>query len=745
MSHRKVAALGVYVYDELGTQYNWTARALGDQFSTVSETMEEDVLEFVHSDITVKLDDEDGVVSGLLMGLGATSKWRLEVWRNPASWLFLWSGTIDATTIERDYADKSVSFTAYSHSKLLDLTTAEDVKRTVTGITGSTTIDTTTLTVSDGTNIFVDDEVELSTGSYKEKRRLVTKAGNSFEAAEPWKNSFVNAQLTLLTPYYRDKSPAELAALLFTKSGMSSVRTRPDTIALEHPYPGRMNSAGLDRRSVDCVSRRGSNIAVFENDAAYYATSPTSGFSTASYTPTHPSDWTPYVGSESNMIPPNVHKDIDPPGGAAASNDDGQRITGNQSTYYWYIGYDTIGAGPTYNKIMYLKDSSGTRQQEVDRMAYNSEFYDGEPYWRVFIEYNATESRIWVSYEGFMPDGVSTGRNCKAYNGATMLQDGTRPVLGGSGLRYNYIGPHMIEFGADYINVRAAATPYASVAIIMHVPNLIAWTFRRISFDATPYWCCIQRRPATEFGKYEWWLILWSYTSGEVVSEEKIAAGYAITRCNGSVWYDPVGVDDVYLGYVELEEVGGQYFYVTKAGSNVVPYADFKGKSCADALRDLAISSGSVIRVDRNKVGYFIGRNSLAAEFGSAPVAISDPLKKVKRSVWEWYRSSAQVTGRAPVTGDEFTALVGDTGNTQFRLEMDAEYVASPGLARALATNYVTFLDNTNGQLDVVVLEPTSGPVELFHRVTLDGVTYRVFKTENDYGSGEQALTLVQE
>lgn len=737
MSHRTPKALGVFVYNEVGTEYDWTSRALGDEFSTVSETMEEDVLQFVHSDITVTLDDSDGVVSALLMAIGATSKWRCEIWRNPSNWSFLWGGNIDATTIRQNFGNKTVSFTAYSFSKLLDLASAEDVKRTVTGVTGNAQIDSVILTVSDGTQLVIDDEIELSQSGVKEKRRIATKNGNSFTVTEAWKTSFSVATLTLLTPYYREQQPDYLARELFIKSGITTVHTRLDTLALSEPYPGRMNSSGLTRALVDCVTKRGSNIAVFENLASFYAPGPTTGFNAGSYTPDQPSDWTAYAGTE-----PASFKSI-------GTNDSGTRITGNQTVYYWYLSTDTTGTGTNLQLNLRLKDSTtpSARSILVANVGYNTDLYDGIPWFNTSLEYDQTESRVWVSYKGYKPDGQVdlSATGCKAYNGSTMVQDSTRPVVGGSKLRFSYIGPHMVEFGTDSINIRNAATPYATVAILEHRSNLVAWTLRRVSFDATSYWVCIQRREAAEFGKYEWFLILWSYTTGEVLSETKIAGGYAITRCYGSVWYDSIGVDDVYTGYVELEEVGGHYFYLTKSGANTIPYADFEGKSCSEAMRELAISSGCVIRVDRNKAGYFIGRNSLAAQFGSAPVTISDPLRKEKKRFWEWLRTSCEVTGKAHVTEDEFTELVGDTGNTQFRLSVEAAYVSTPGLARALAWNYVSFLNQTNGQMDVVVVEPSDGPVELFNRVILDGVTYRVFKTENDYATGEQSLTLVQE
>lgn len=733
MSHRTVQKLGVFVYSATGTEYDWTTRALGDKFSTVSETIEEDVLEFVHSDISVTLDDKDEVVSALLMAIGATDKWRCEIWRDPAMSTLVWSGTIDATTVSRDYSDETVTFTAYSHSKLLDLTSAEDVKRVITGITGTTTADSVNLTVNDGTELLIDDEVQMTQGTTKEKRRIATKSGNTFTVTEAWKTAFTAAPLTLETPYYRDKTPDFLARRLFEQAGIGVVNTRLDTLSIADPFPARMNSNGLTRRAVDCVSKRGSYIAVFENLASYYASNPTVGFTAGSYTPVQPSDWTPYTGTE-----PGTNFNI-------GAQDNGEYVTGNQSTYKFYLGVFSQ-AGPSFTTDylrIYNNNGTTTNYQDVASSQWNNESGDN-PTWETSLEYNATESRLWVSYKATKWDGSAGPSGCKAYT--TTLGDGTtRPVTGGNKLRFAYVGPHMVEFGANYINLRAAATPYGTAGILEHRGNLVSWTFRRIYFDSKTYFCCIQRRDAATFGKYEWYLILWDYTTGAVVTETKITEGYALSRCYGSVWYDPVGVDDVYTGYVELEEVGGMYFYLTKSTSISIPYADFKGKSCAEAMRELAMSTGSIIWVDRNKQGYFIGRNSLAAQFNAAPVTISDPIKKVRKRFWEWYRTSCLVTGRSPVTDIEFKELAGDTGNTQWRIEVDASFVSTPGLARALAQNYVNFLDNANSQYDVVVVEPTSGPVVLFNRVTLDAVTYRVLRTQNDYSVGEQALTLVQD
>lgn len=727
MSHRAPSVLGFFVYSALtgGTEYDWTDRLLEASLGTIEESIEEGLNEFVHGDLTLTLDDSDGVVSGLLLPLAPTAQWRAEMWRTPTSWELLWAGILDtAGGIERDERDQTVTLKVFAYSKRLEKASAETVKRTVTGVTGTATSGSNTCTVSDASKLTIDDEITLAQSGNKQTNKIKAISGTALSMVDQWSASYSAAPLTLETPYYRNKTRDFLVAQLFQAAGITTQQITLDALTVDDPFPARVNENGLTRTDVYCCTRRSGNLASFENGGSYQATSPTSGFTAASFTPTAPTDWVAYGGTE-----PGSFKDL-------AAPDVGTRIAGKQATYYWYPTLTSTPPTPpavNQGEVLKIKRSDGT-EVTVDTFSWNTEIYDLCRWVVDGFEYNIAESRVWITYHR-ENDGISQAPRAKAYTEALVL-DSTKTIYGAlRALSSN----GLVSYTSTALSVYQNVSPYPLLKSLTHVPDLKIWTMRYGIFDAVEYVAAIQYTASA------WRFILWRYTSGEIVLDVPITTGTPSGEPSMTHWYDSAGGDNVFWGFVPTVEDGGFYFYVTKAGADSIAYADFSGSSCGEALKDLATSSAAVLYVDKDNKGWFVGRSSLAAAFGATPTALSDLIEKHQRSVWQWYRNSVTITSTDTRTGEEIRETAGTATDSELREEIEAPYASTPGVARALAANFLAWLDRDSGELEVTIPEPASGYVKLFGIVTIGSTNYRVLRAETDVADREQQLLLVEE
>ena len=87
----------------------------------------------------------------------------------------------------------------------------------------------------------------------------------------------------------------------------------------------------------------------------------------------------------------------------------------------------------------------------------------------------------------------------------------------------------------------------------------------------------------------------YSWPALETVADYILDASGTDVRSYMTPWTDPETDEEVLL-----VNVNGNLYVASKRYAGVVPYADFEDKSCAAALRDLALISGAYLYVDRH-------------------------------------------------------------------------------------------------------------------------------------------------
>ena len=131
--------------------------------------------------------------------------------------LTLLQGTLDVPwSIHIDRRDHLVSLQVFSFSKILEGVSAETVKRTVTGRTGTVSIGSKVVTVSSTTDLAPNDLIELDDGTTQEEQTIAeVVSATRVDTVVAWTNAFSADTLTLLTPFYRFKTIEFLLNELF--------------------------------------------------------------------------------------------------------------------------------------------------------------------------------------------------------------------------------------------------------------------------------------------------------------------------------------------------------------------------------------------------------------------------------------------------------------------------------------------------------------------------------------------------
>lgn len=238
-----------------GVELDVTSRVT--QFGALSDSIEGDELtELVHADVDFTLDDRDGVVADYFENTAAGEEWIAEIWRETGQrrpkYELLFSGLLDLPwSLGFDDKEKTVTVQVFGQSKRLELESAEDVKRDVTGRTGTVSAGSATVTVSDGTDLQAGDEITLSNDTDEETHTILGVSGVTVTTTETWDTAFTDAMLTLETPYYRNASVSFLVDELFTAAGIDSYTLVETQVVGETPFGSRSSADAADEWSLD--------------------------------------------------------------------------------------------------------------------------------------------------------------------------------------------------------------------------------------------------------------------------------------------------------------------------------------------------------------------------------------------------------------------------------------------------------------------------------------------------------------
>lgn len=703
---------GRVVFHREGWSLDVTDRLGEDGLGTLSEELEITMTVLVHADMDFELDNRDGRVEHFLQGLGASDRVTVtvdrETGRRRPKWQRIFGGVLDlaAGSVRYDRKDKTVTVQAFSHSKDLERASAEPVRREITGRTGSCTSASASGTLSDTTDIKPGDEITINTTSVEERLTILTvDSATAVTWTAPASQTITSGAVTLVTPYYRNKTIEFLVGELFTAADFDSYSLSLDVDFARFPFASDINTDGLPAAAVlprSIVDAANQIRATFASGTRRVSNGPQLGWTAGAASTDCEGDWRPYLTAEPGTIKTR-----------ASITDNGASAWDHTNGYEFRL-FQNPNPLPS-NDVLNVQ-RNGTNYFQTDSFGGDETGWDPS---RLFVEYDPVNDRVWTSYRR----ADLSRQAVEARDNATTTQTDISTAFHGP-LRFcRPLGVMLaLEAGGTTLHVYDPAS-YAQLRTVTVPSGLKLWTLRAFDgFVAALF---------LDAGKSK--VIVWDESWAEIVRYTVASTSEAPQLL--TVFTDPTTGADVAVGYSS-----GAWFVLSRSFAGVLAYADFEGMSCAAALRDLALISGAYLRVDQYGSASIQGRGSVEG----APVAgdLPDPLDEDGLPVWEGYRASVVCAGK-DATGADIEEIAGDSGDSAHRLEINSQLVTTGGVAQSVASLYAAILSTEREQLEVTVPEdgPLARPLQVWR---LHGKRWLVTKAETDFRDREQDLELVE-
>ncbi len=714
--------LRIILTDPNGTQYD-----LVDDFGVslqsvgrLTEELADDLTTLMHSDMDLDIFDDAGTLSQALRAAQRGQIWRVTMERQDASggaWQREFEGVLDVPmSIKISPRDREVSVTVFGLSKLLELHDAETVKRSFEAQTGSITASSKSLTLSPGSSLLLrGDRIKLDNGTTTEEFEIdLVSSPTAFSTVAAASNTFTSATATILTPYYRSKTVAQMVDLILAGTELSDKNVDVAQELSSVPFPSDLNTTGLPSSAPNGLLERGAKVSVYASTNRYDANTPSEAFTNAGADAVKV-DWRPYKATEPGTLR------------AASIADDGRRAVDYDTGDYYELQLDVSENLDLYKNGAFLVQVApgGTGGGASNTWQYTLDWHEGL-------------SQIWVSYAHVKESGnggFTANTQTSRFNSAGVVQ---APALSSGGkIRYSQSLDRMLIAPLQASDITGEITDQGDDIELWNgttfdrfldgKTSLYLWTMRAMGSHVL----CVRDDGARVS------VVVWDATTGEIVADHPISVSPSSRRL-ATVWDAGGTATPYYIGYA-----GGKYFVVSTALSGVVPYANFDGMSKAAALRELALFSGGVFFVDRFGVVNILGRRS-ASVASQQPIEIDEQLDDVvEMPVSEWLKKSVHVTG-VDEDGMDVEALVGARGESASRLAIELQIPISEGYASAIGLSFLNLLSTLGRQYDSSHILPRPDRIFATSRVSLDGVTYQVFRVETDYDREVQAVQYVE-
>ncbi|MCE5246661.1 MAG: hypothetical protein ABFD84_01240 [Candidatus Polarisedimenticolia bacterium] len=696
-----------------GAVWDVSDRIDGSAVSSLTEETDETLLTLTHSDVTLTLANRDGFFTRMFAGAKPGDAYDVTIDRfaGLGRWSRVFGGTLDFPwSVDFDDYDRTCSIQAFAYTKLLEGATADGLKRTFSGVTGTVAASSSRLALTATTGLMPGDKLTLANGTTTETQ-VVARVVDSTHVVTvaAFTNAFTGAPVTLETPYYRGLTTAQLASSLAALAGITSVSVSIPAAFAAIPFPTVMDSQGLPSGAPDAILEKSSSLYVYQGGHRYYAADAMSAFVDGGADAVK-QDWRPYLAAEPTTL-------LAPSGDGVVDYVDAAHPTYN-------VQADTQG---NYSiKINLYKNGAfvatlGTIPPGADNApTLDSLSFDLAPQWG---EVWASWAGSYLGTNGARKDVLRVVRATTA--GAILWVDTSHGGPVGSCDGGSRMAVAALPAGGG-VSVYAAGGSLA-LTLAGVVSELSMHTFRRVG----AFYCCVG---------YLWRgksaVSVWDAETGALAATYEVSAS-APTFATATCFTDNGGIVAEYDGYA-----GGAWFSVSTRSSGVIPYADFSGMSVLDALKELAIVNAAVIEVTPYRELKITSRSLVGAD--RDPIPLSSPLKRRRRPVWESYRAYAKVTGKdegdADVAGE-----AGAIGDSAHELDVDVHIPITLGLAGALAQAYASWFGAVREQRDATHAEPSSGPVHLYDRVLVDDRVWRVTKAQIDLYSVQADLQMIAE
>lgn len=735
-----------------------TDRATLDDFGSINRAVERDFLSFRTGDVTLGLINDDEELDDLFALFGATERWQLRIFRRGRV-IFL-GILMGQGSISFDRREKMVEITAYGATKVLDETTAETVKRTIPDMTVTTaTAGQAQITLNTTAGLLTGDVLHVTDHVNKEDITVkqVTSATVATLEANLQNTYVATSPVVLTTPFYRYKTPDFLVRELFGAAGVPIAELKISGSLFRKLAPSPINRSGLDLSAFAYASPCEKDDRTFvtlstgqrAGPGTYRQDDPDDDWVQDDATAKPWIDWSRYYRQDEagpSIILRNVtNVKVGFSGGA-----------GGEDPHL--CGHDYRPA----TKVQYHIEGSGAAPRTLS----NRTTGDG-------ITWTASAAVSNLGGEGDSTVEVNQSYGCELYPSAVgkMVYAWWRRVVNGAYRFRLYDGGGGLGPAGTWYDLFQGDDAGMSYFGAVYVPELDAvLCLRAAAWNATIW----------EIAAFRNLDRLWVRPFPSHLVKQEAAIGEGVVHPTASLRYvdgslyclaisdgalQLIRSDDEFQSYTMRKLVDGtsktyafgarvkdQYVIAGYEGTTprsylvaapfyagVVSYADFEGKSCAEALQDLAILVNATFWVDDDFQGHFVARDQVPA--GDVPDLTERDLitEQSEVQIWEETRQHAEVSGGGS------TATSGDPNFAADGLSIASELIPNEAYAQALADQYVEFYSRRRAMLPVGVIDEEDLQLLPMHRVLVDGRRWYVHESDHSPTEDEWSVKLLED
>lgn len=670
-----------------------------DDIGSINRAIERDLLTLKTGDCTLSFQNDTGFFDDLFNVLTAADVWGLRIYRRGK--LRFHGVVIGLGSIIFNRKEEMVEVTAYGLNKLLDLTDASLVKRTIADMTVTTaTAGATTMTVNTTAGLLSGDTLHPTDHANSEDvivKQVTSGTVVSLEA--PLVNSYAaGATVSCTTPFYRFKSIEFLVRAVYTESGVAMSILRISGSRFSRLAPTPVNLEGLPltadahrgmTETVSTIGGRGGVILGIHNVDDYGQFGPDQAWQVLGLPDKGPYDWSPYYvqgNTDAGFLC------FEPDDGSASEGANGDRF----HTFWGAIDYmppaggsprriwgTNVGTFPlqlrertTVGGVVYtaatgvtVPADSGTNYfpiltceyDPVRNFTYLGWGVDSSGGSNRHFRYRDHGGAAWVDAKQG-DDSANTG-----YYGARYVADKDYVlVLRSTG---SHVGP--FEICAFRGTARLWKRPFPPCLIAHDISgNPDFYPTRTARFvNGSIYMVFVSGgavqflRTDDEFQTYTMRTLV-PATSKTIMMACRVGDTYRIACYKGAA---PKG-----------------YFVAAPSYAGVVDYADFDGLTGAEALKKLGVLINAIPGVDDNLQGSFIARD-LYDPGEVFDLSEDDILERSDTLIWEETARYTKLSGN----GIEVTA--GDVAFAAEGIDLESSLLPNEAYAQALCDDYNDF------------------------------------------------------
>jgi hypothetical protein len=730
-----------------------------DALGEITWAVEDDLTQFRTGDVTIVGLDVGDFWTGLFATAAPDQTWQLKLQRNGITYftgIIFFAGGVKFNSFEHTW-----EITALGLSKLLESTKAENLSRTFQLTTASIPLNSTIMTVDstaslmalDSLSVFMDADTEtFEVASVTDATHLVVtrKSGRLWSGAS----------CICTTQYYRNKTPLWLAQTLLTAAGFTvqtidisgsnfplPIATSLNAAIIGAIVPGAISltqvGGRIRARTIDKLQDAPGVHTAVEYDTADATNGVWSTLATGAmvgkvdgtsiptwlapihdYTTSYGGIPTTYVTSPRTMITPS---DIFVFGGVDYEASPPVRYglyikwVGSTSQFYlWVESWSTIYKDWNGLYAWYLIDT-----QTIP--------YGGSPYYVNYgASFSGSERRMYFAWA---VNAGGTNRcgyihvDSKVVTFITGIDDSGMMIGAASiNMTLKYHWDTGLIYGIQNAAVRFYANTgqkYIRMQTARFHTGMSKWVALQLYNGTTylicadPLWADVKRIRITD-------------SASRVLTGS--AAGTGVD--NGDMLTDSQNMLSNFGTHV-IGRANGLYIIVDDLYTGVVPYADWSGQSCADAIADLAKLLNCVVFVDVGGRIYFVARSSSVV---GSPVNITGGVLVEDTDLcYEQWLGKVVIHGMGGIT----STILSDKAQGK-PISISTQLVNNLSIADSLAYAYQTYFSKKRREKRVDIVDDGVTTYYPIQTAIISGVNYTIYEVRYNLGERQVSFRLVE-